>query len=122
MEKARKLAKFSEIRDLYRAMGPVRFTILIGGLTALSIGAVAIHGWLCKKTGWPEAYGFHCRGRGCLWVEMAHSHLLWRTATLYEILLFAWLWLLPGGAILTITIILMARWLKRRRNRIRPLD
>ena len=111
-----------ELRDYYRHMGPLRFTIFFGGLTALLVGFAAVGMWLEDQTGWPEAYGFYCHGRGCWPENLYHSPSLLDTAGPYELMLFGWIWLVPGVAAATVTITLLRRWLKRRRNRIRPMD
>src|SRR6478735_2542360 len=116
------MSRLSDLRDYYRIMGPLRFTIFFGGLTAILIGFASIGFWLASKTGWPEAYGFRCHGRGCLPIELYHSPALLQHGGLYALLLFAWMWLLPFAFGSAVGVIVLRRWLKRRRNRIRPLD
>lgn len=91
-------------------------------MLAICTGIVAVHMWLAEQVGWPDAYGFHCHGRGCFWIEMAHSYKLLKTAQIYELLLFAWLWLIPATTLSMIGFVLTRRWLIRYRNRIRPMD
>jgi hypothetical protein len=117
----RHLNWFYQMKDLWETMGPVRFIAFFGGLTACIVGLVIVHHWLAAKINWPEAYGFRCSGRGCLWIELGHSAALLRGASFYEVLLFLWLWLIPGsGALTAIVIVVRRRW-KRFRNRIRPI-
>jgi hypothetical protein len=101
-------------------MGAPRFILLFGGLTVFIVGFGTIGWWIADIIGWPDAYGFHCRGKGCLWIELGHSYKLLRAATLYELLLFAWLWFFPASTVTTIIFILTRRWIRRRRDRIRP--
>ena len=109
------------MRDLWQTMGGLRFILFFGGLTVVIVGFGTTGWWLADKIEWPDAYGFHCRGKGCLWIELGHSYKLLDTATFYELLLFAWLWFIPASTVLTISFILTRRWMRRRRNRIRPL-
>ena len=102
-------------------MGATRFIIFFGGLTVIIVGFGTIGWWTADKIGWPDSYGFHCRGKGCLLIQLGHSYKLLRAATFYEVLLFAWLWLIPASTVLPIIFILTRRWIRRRRDRIRPL-
>ena len=119
--KDKQLGWFSQMRDLWQTMGGLRFILFFGGLTVVIVGFGTTGWWLADKIEWPDAYGFHCRGKGCLWIELGHSYKLLDTATFYELLLFAWLWFIPASTVLTISFILTRRWMRRRRNRIRPL-
>lgn len=112
---------FSDVKALYQMMGPVRFFIFAGGLTAIIFAMAGVHWWLSEQVGWPGAYGFECRGKGCLWREMWHSGRLLRRGSFYELLLFAWLWLIPFTVFMTVAIVSIRRWLENRRNRIRPM-
>jgi hypothetical protein len=112
---------FSELKGLWKTMGAVRFMLFVGGMTTLSFGLAAIHWWLARKIGWPGNYGFHCHGKGCLLVELGYSYKLFDKATYYELLMFAWLWLMPASTAMAIGVILTRRWVQRRKNRIRPL-
>ena len=115
------MSSFSEMKGLWQTMGAARFMLFFGGMTIFIIGFVAIHWWLAGKIGWPDAYDFHCRGKGCWLVELGHSYKLLDKATYYELLMFAWLWLMPASTAITIVVILTRRWMQRRHNRIRPL-
>jgi hypothetical protein len=110
------------MREYYRIMGPARFTVFFGGLTALITSFAAAGVWLMNQIGWPEAYGFSCRGRGC-WVDhMWNSPKLLKQGRALEQLLFAHFWLIPCLTASIVGVVLLNRWLKRRRTRIRPLD
>jgi hypothetical protein len=116
------LDNFYRLKDLYQQMGAVRFLLFFGGLTLIIAAYAAVMAWLSGKNGWPTDYGFSCRGRGCLWVQLYHSPMLLRTGRLYELLLFAWLWLIPGATSIAISVILSKRWLLKRKNSIRAIE
>lgn len=103
-------------------MGVLRFTIFFGGLFAIIVGIALLHEWLAGQIAWPNAYGFRCSGRGCWWVELYHSPELLRGGTIYEFELFALLWSIPAAFGIPATFIVIRRWWKRHRNRIRPMD
>lgn len=111
---------FAELASAYRQLGPLRFSLIAGG-TLAAILAVAIPLIiLSEKVGWPEAYGFSCR-RKCLALHMWHSPKLLDGGSRDEVLLFLVIWSIPlmtGGVVITV---LLRRWLKRHRARIRPL-
>lgn len=79
------------------------------GLTIALLGWGLVYAWLAGKIGWPEAYGFQCRGRGCFWVELAETPRLLRAATLYELLLFAWIWFMPAATAIAIMFVRATR-------------
>ncbi|MFC0588418.1 hypothetical protein ACFFF7_03235 [Novosphingobium aquiterrae] len=111
-----------EQRALYQTLGPLRF---VGIYTAISVYLVAFVWlliWLSDETGWPEAYGSRCHGRGCWPTYLWHSFGLLNGATGYEIALFALLWHLPVIVGSIIAVVLVRRGLNRRRNRIHPMD
>jgi len=75
----------------YRKLGRVKFWSLMVAIFAYA----AIDLWLDDEVGWPDNFGFHCLGRGCLFVEAWHSPALLHHPTPYELALFVWIWLLP---------------------------
>lgn len=113
---------FSDMREYYRVMGLVRFTVFFGGLTTLLLAFAGVGIWLMEITGWPEVYGSNCHGRGCWPSYLTHSPKLLEDSGIYELLLFAWLWSVPFITASTIGIVALRRWLTRRRDRIKPLD
>lgn len=113
---------FYKLRDLYRTMGPLRFAIMFGGILGFCVGMAALHIWLQDKTGWPRAYGFSCHGRGCWIDDLYHSPQLLKSANGYALALFALIWSIPGLAGGYIAVVLIRRWRRRRRDRIRPMD
>lgn len=116
------LSWFSEMRELWRTVGPARFFLILG-CVSLPIVAFGTTGWwLEDQIGWPEAYGFQCRGRGCLLENLWHSHKLLNVGSYYEVLLFAWIWFIPAATVILILVILARRRIKRRAARIRPLE
>jgi hypothetical protein len=82
--------------QLYRGIGPARFWGLMIGVLAFIGGWTALDMWLSDKTGWPDAYGFHCRGRGCTLDNLWHSPALLHRHDPYELGLFASIWFLPA--------------------------
>lgn len=63
----------NEQRRLYHALGPARYWTIMVGTVVFCIGFGTLVWWLSDKIGWPDAYGFQCRGKGCLFVELWHS-------------------------------------------------
>lgn len=90
------MRSFSDLNEYYTAVGSGRFWLT----TAITLGFIAIlvslKFWLEEQTGWPDAYGVHCNGRGCFLTHLYHSSLLLRVGNAYEIGLFAFLWMLPA--------------------------
>ncbi|MCU0949333.1 MAG: hypothetical protein MUF47_13985 [Porphyrobacter sp.] len=111
---------FDDLASAYRQLGPVRFSLIAGG-TLAAIVAVAIPLIvLSERLGWPEAYGFSCR-RKCLALYMWQSPKLLDGGSRDEVLLFLVIWSIPlmtAGVVITV---LLRRWLKRHRARIRPM-
>lgn len=110
-----------EPKALYRSLGAARFFGLYGALLTYLIFFVWLLTWLSDETGWPEAYGSKCHGRGCWPTYLWHSFGLMKNSSGYEIGLFALLWHLPVAVILTVVIVVGRRRLKKYRNRIRPM-
>lgn len=109
-------------RGFYHAVGAVRYWTIMVGTVVFCIGFGTLVWWLSEKTGWPDAYGFHCRGKGCLFIELWNSPLLLQNPNGYALALFATLWFIPATTGIAVTIILARRALIRRRNRIRPME
>jgi hypothetical protein len=57
---------------------------------------IAVFVWLSIDLGWPDNYGFHCHGKGCLFVEIWHSPTLLKHNRLKEFALFMCVWTLPA--------------------------
>lgn len=85
-----------ELREAHRQMGAARFwrltAAVLGGIVCWTVIGI----WLEGKVGWPEHYGFRCRGRGCWIDDLWHSPALLRTASPIELGLFAWIWSIPS--------------------------
>lgn len=81
-----------ELREYYRLLGPLRFWSIMAALLAWIGGGV----WLQEAVGWPEAYGFTCHGRGCLFKDIWNSPELIRHGGLLEWLLFLHFMLVPA--------------------------
>lgn len=113
------MSRFSELREGYRELGPLRFSLLMGATLAVILTAAGIYAWLSEKIGWPDAYGFRCTGRGCLLSNLTHSPRLLEQAGAYELGLFAFIWFLPT---FIFGCLVYAYLKRRRRNRILPLD
>ncbi len=108
--------------QLYRGIGPLRFWTLLIGMLAFFGAWAGIGIWLEERVGWPDAYGFHCGGRGCLFVDLWHSPSL-LGGNLDELELFAWIWFLPALLIGSLaSALIYARVKKRRRNPILPMN
>jgi hypothetical protein len=81
--------------DVFDAVGPAWFVVIAFAAVAWFIGFF----WLMGKLGWPESYGFTCRGKGCLLDDMWHSPALLRHHIPYELGLFMCIWM-PAAAII----------------------
>lgn len=90
------MGTFSDLKKSYVAVGPTRFWLMAAGTLALIATLSGLDIWLSQKTGWPEAYGFQCHGRGCTLTYLIHSPQLIHGGSIYELCLFALLWLLPA--------------------------
>ena len=102
-------------------MGALRFTVFLGLVTGIVGGLTFIFIGLSNSLGWPEAYGFHCR-RKCVVANLWHSPKLLAGGSMNELALFALLW---SPLIITLALALptlMKRWIKRRQDRIRPMN
>ena len=102
-----------ELREYYRTLGPLRFWAIMG----LLFGWIGVGVWLQQAVNWPEAYGFHCRGKGCLFVSVWHSPALVEHGGLLQWMLFIHLWTIPA-VLVACLIIALRRKLKQRRPRI----
>lgn len=110
-----------ELAGHRKALGSVRFWLLVVGTVGVILLLAAGDIWLSDKIGWPEAYGFDCHGRGCFFENLAHSPRLLRGGNIYELGLFALFWLLPAFLVAVLIYALFKRS-SRRRNRFQPLD
>ena len=108
-----------ELRGYSKILGSFRTWALGVGTVLFILLFAAADIWLSNKIGWPESYGFNCRGRGC-WIDnLSHSPELLRGGSSYELGLFALLWLFPA-VIIGCAIYALVR--RRRRNAIQPMD
>jgi hypothetical protein len=90
------MSNFSELKEYYVAAGPRRFWFTMAMTVTLIAFLSGLNIWLSEETGWADAYGFHCHGRGCTFTYLYHSPQLLRGGSGYEMGLFALLWLLPA--------------------------
>jgi hypothetical protein len=112
---------FADLAAAYRQLGPLRFTLIAGGTIALILTFTLAFVILSDRIGWPENYGFTCR-RKCVLDHMWHSPKLLAGGARDELLLFFVIWSIPlAGAVFIVPSVLM-RLIKRRRDRIRPMD
>lgn len=108
-----------ELKSYSKNLGSFRAWALGVGTVLFILLAAAADMWLSNKIGWPESYGFNCRGRGC-WIDnLSHSPELLRGGSVYELSLFAVLWLLPAVIIGGIIFALVRRW---RSKAVAPMD
>jgi hypothetical protein len=97
---------FSDIGKSYKALGPAKFFGVMAAIIAWSMLGV----WLQNEAGWPDDYGFHCSGRGCLIDDLWHSPALIQHGGGFPIALFCYFW-----AFLAVPIVIVA-WLKLRKR------
>ncbi|WP_448663130.1 hypothetical protein ACG3SL_00165 [Sphingomonas sp. CJ20] len=83
-------------------------------LIVATVVYIFVGAWLSHQLNWPDQYGLHCRGRGCLFTELYHSPALLRGGRWQEYLLFGWFWFLPVIAIAALS---FGLWDARRRSR-----
>lgn len=102
---------------LFRALGPLWFILIFGGLLAVIFAYGYAYARLGATIGWREDYGFTCRRR-CLLVDMWHSRKLLEGGTGAELTMFAMIWFLPVVGTVTGLWISAKRSLGRRRERI----
>ena len=110
-----------EQKGLYHTLGAARFFGIYLALIIYLMMFVWLLIWLSNETGWPEAYGSRCHGRGCWPNYLWHSFGLLRGATAHEIALFVVLWHLPATLAIFVTVIIGKRQYKRWKKRIRPM-
>ena len=96
----------SSLRETWRQMHTIQFWVVVLAVCAW----IALGAWLHMLIHWPESYGFHCHGRGCLMVELWHSPALLRTHSLAECGMFLWLWSMPA---FVVTVLILAKLRKR---------
>jgi hypothetical protein len=82
----------SSFRKTWQAMHTLKFWVILLGVFAW----VGVGVWLQIRIGWPDRYGFHCHGRGCLFVDLWHSPALLRGHSIGECAVFLWLWSMPA--------------------------
>lgn len=111
---------FKDAGSPARQIGTLRFAFFVVVLVGMIVAYALIFGALADKVGWRDAYGFACR-RKCLVLDMWHSRKLIEGGTGPELALFAMIWFFPAAGSLIGAGAVAARWLKRHRNRIRPL-
>lgn len=109
-----------EVTGTPTALGSLRFWLLVAGTVLFILLLAAGNIWLSDKIGWPEAYGFDCRGRGCFFQDLTHSPKLLRVGSGYELGLFALLWSLPAF-IAGVLIYALFKRLSRRKH-VQPMD
>ena len=111
----------TDIPVLFRQLGPVRFFLLFAVILAPLLAYGVIFARLAANIGWPEEYGFTCR-RKCMFTHMWHSHKLLTAGTGAELALFALIWFIPAIFAVTMFVIFTKRSIKRKHERIRPMD
>ena len=109
-------------KAFYHTLGPLKFVVIV----LATLAYIAVFAWLLhclsEETGWPEAYGSECHGRGC-WPEyLWHSFGLLKVGSGFEIALFALLWHLPVFFGAFAIVVNTRKKLKIHNERIRPLD
>ena len=109
-------------KAFYHTLGPLKFGVIYLAALAYIAAYAWLMVWLSGETGWPEAYGSECHGRGCWPTNLWHSFRLLKVGTGFEIALFALLWHLPVTVGTFIAVVYARRKLKIYHERLRPLD
>ncbi len=99
-----------ELKESYRKLGALRFSLILLGTCAW----IAIGAWLAISLNWPDSYGFHCHGRGCLIEDIWNSRALIKQGhgSAMEWGMFLWLWSIPAAAVAA----LLYSFVKKRPN------
>ncbi|RNJ63424.1 MAG: hypothetical protein EDM03_03160 [Porphyrobacter sp. IPPAS B-1204] len=115
------MSTFTNLAAAYRELGALRFTVIVGGTITVILALAAVFTLLAERIDWPGAYGFQCQ-RKCFFEYMWHSPKLLKGGSGDELALFALIWFVPFVAAAIAIPVLLLRWLKRRREGIRPMD
>jgi hypothetical protein len=83
----------SRAAQTYRRLGPFRFFTTIAAFVGWMIAGI----WIRISLDWPDGYGFHCHGKGCLITDLTHSTALFGRGhgSIMEIAEFLWIWSIP---------------------------
>ncbi|OYW16061.1 MAG: hypothetical protein B7Z39_02595 [Novosphingobium sp. 12-64-8] len=104
-----------ELIEEYRALGALRFWALMAALLAWVGGGM----WLQYVIGWPDDFGFHCRGKGCLLSDLWHSPALVERGGVLNWALFIYFWTVPAVMAGSLAIVL---WRRIKRSRSHLID
>ncbi len=115
------MQSFRDLAALFRQLGALWFTLVVGGLCAIIVGYGYLYARLGKTIGWREDYGFTCR-RKCMIEDMWHSWKLLEGGTGAELTLFAMIWFIPAVGAAIGLYAAGKRAVARNRNRIRPME
>jgi hypothetical protein len=96
------------VRDS-KFIGRTRYWLISAATVLFLVLPPAGEWWLSSKIGWPEAYGFHHRGRGGLLQDLVHSQKLLRGGSAYEVGLFLLLWFIPVCAVGALVLLVALR-------------
>jgi hypothetical protein len=104
--------EFAELVAAYRQLGPVRFSLIVGGTLAAILALVVPYVILSEKLGWPEAYGVNCP-RKCGALIIWHSPKLLEGGSADEVLLFGVIWAVPLIAAVLMLLAMLRRKFRR---------
>lgn len=117
---SRPFQSFRDLAALFRQLGALRFTLLVGGLCAIILAYAYLYARLGQTIGWREDYGFTCR-RKCMFTDMWHSWKLLEGGTGAELTLFALIWFVPTVGTAIGLYVTGKRAVALRRKSIRPM-
>lgn len=114
------MQSFRDLAALFRQLGALRFTLVVGGFCAIVLAYGYLYARLGETIGWREDYGFTCR-RKCMIEDMWNSWKLLEAGTGAELTLFAMIWFIPAVGAAIGLYAAGKRAVVRHRNRIRPM-
>ena len=82
------MSNFSELKQTYRRLGPIKFWSTMAAIIAWCVLGV----WLSDEVSWPDSYGYHCHGRGCFFSDLWHSPALVERGGVFPDAMFLYLW------------------------------
>lgn len=78
------------------ATGHIALAQVVAAVALIIPAYIGLGLLLQHELGWPERFGFSCRGRGCWISDIQHSPVLLNDPSAYRLGLFAYFWSMPA--------------------------